>query len=60
MLIKSILYTMNINLFKYKLSDGYVSPEVDVIHIKNEGVLCGSFPGAEIPKYDEEDVFGNN
>lgn len=51
---------MNINLFKYKLSDGYVSPEIDVIHIKNEGVLCGSFPGAEIPKYDEEDVFGNN
>ena len=49
-----------INSIPYKLPDGYHNPLVNVIHIKNEGILCGSFQGAEIPKYDEEDIFGHD
>ena len=46
---------MNTELFKQDLAEGYSSPYVEVIHIKNEGVLCGSFNGAQIPGYGEVD-----
>ena len=47
---------MNTQLFKQILTEGYSSPDVEVIHIKGEGILCDSF--AQIPEYDEEDVWG--
>ena len=47
---------MNTKLLKQDLAEGYSSPDVKVIHVKGEGILCGSF--AQIPEYDEEDVCG--
>ena len=51
---------MNIKLFKHALTDGYVSPAVNSIHFQGEGVLCGSFEGAQIPGYGEEDVWADD
>ena len=51
---------MNTKLLKQDLAEGYSSPYVEVIHIKSEGFLCGSFQGSEIPKYDDEDVWEDN
>jgi hypothetical protein len=43
------------------VTDDYNSPQVEIIcKVLFQGPLCGSFQGAEIPKYDEEDIFGNN
>ena len=46
---------MNTELFKQDLAEGYSSPCVEVTHVKSEGVLCGSFNGAQIPGYGEVD-----
>jgi hypothetical protein len=41
------------------MTKDYSSPQVGIICIELfQGPLCGSFQGAEIPKYDEEDIFG--
>jgi len=43
------------------MTEDYSSPQVRIICIEMfSSPLCGSFTGAEIPKYDEEDIFGNN
>ncbi len=43
------------------VTDDYNSPQVKIIcNVLFQGPLCGSFQGAEIPKYDEEDIFGND
>lgn len=55
---KSItIYIMNTKLFKQTLAEGYRSPEVIVTPIKNEGVLCGSFPGSGTQDYEDEDIW---
>ena len=51
---------MTTKSFNPVLINGYAGPMVDVVHINSEGILCGSYNGAEIPEYDEEDIFGNN
>ena len=48
---------MATKLFNPALINGYASPVVDVININSEGILCGSYNGAEIPKYDDEDIW---
>ena len=48
---------MNTELFKQDLAEGYSSPYVEVTHVRSEGILCGSFEGAQIPGYDDEDVW---
>ena len=51
---------MNTKLFNQDLTSGYVSPDVMMLHIKAEGVLCGSFNGAQIPGYGDEDIWADN
>ena len=48
---------MNTKLFKQDLAEGYSSPDVKVIHVKGEGILCGSFPGSGTQDYEEEDIW---
>lgn len=48
---------MDVKLLNYELPDGYRSPEVIVTPIKNEGVLCGSFPGSGTQDYEDEDIW---
>lgn len=54
-----IQYIMNTKLFNQDLIMGYISPDIKTIHIKTEGVLCGSFNGAHIPGYGDEDVWAD-
>ena len=35
----------------------YERPVVDAIDIESQGPLCGSYNGAEIPGYGDEDVW---
>ena len=51
---------MNTKLFNQDLIMGYISPDIKTIHIKTEGVLCGSFNGAHIPGYGDEDVWADD
>ena len=48
---------MNTQLFKQDLAEGYSSPYVKVIHVKEEGILCGSFPGSGTQDYEDEDIW---
>ena len=53
-------YIMNTKLFNQDLAKDYISPNVNAFHISPEGVLCGSFNGAHIPGYGDEDVWADD
>ena len=51
---------MNTKLFNQNLTTDYISPKVEMLHTMAEGVLCGSFNGAQIPGYGDEDIWSDN
>ena len=53
-------HTMNTKLFNQDLAKDYISPNARTFHILTEGVLCGSYNGAQIPGYGDEDVWADD
>ena len=51
---------MNTKLFNEELTKGYSSPDVNAVEFNIEGILCGSFDGAKIPEYGDEDIWADN
>lgn len=51
---------MNTKLFNQDLPKGYESPSAKSVEFNSEGVLCGSYNGAQIPGYGEEDVWADD
>jgi hypothetical protein len=51
---------MNAKLFNQDLAKDYICPDVKTVHLKTEGVLCGSYNDVQIPSYGEEDVWASN
>ena len=48
---------MNTKLFNQDLPKGYERPSAKSVEFNSEGVLCGSYNGAHIPGYGDEDVW---
>ena len=47
-------------LFNQDLPKGYERPSAKSVEFNSEGVLCGSYNGAHIPEYADEDVWADD